>query len=114
MQTSFLLRLFRVLYQSTDKILVFLNCMVRKQKLLGCIDKVHTLVEQRDGFIKKRIEVYVTYVDSGGLVKTYVWKPMSHRWTVGVRSKRTYVSLFFSREKGNPISTAGVKFDQSI
>ena len=58
--TSFLLRLFRVPYQSTDKILDFPNCMVRKQKLLGCIDKVHTLVEQRDGFIKKRMEVYVT------------------------------------------------------
>ena len=32
---------------------------------------------------------------SGCHVKTYVWKPMTHRWTVGVRSKRTYVSFLF-------------------
>ena len=34
-------------------------------------------------------------MDSGCHVKTYVWKPMTHRWTVGVRSKRTYVSFLF-------------------
>ena len=27
-------------------------CMVRKQKLLGCIDKVRALVEGREGLIK--------------------------------------------------------------
>ena len=34
-------------------------------------------------------------MDSGCHVKTYVWKSMVHRWTVGVRSKRTYVSFLF-------------------
>ena len=34
-------------------------------------------------------------MDSGCHVKTYVWKSMAHRWTVGVRSKRTYVSFLF-------------------
>ena len=34
-------------------------------------------------------------VDSGCPVKTYVWKPMTHRRTVGVMSKRTYVSFLF-------------------
>ena len=110
----FLLRLFRALYQGTDKILDFPNCMVREQELLGRIDKVCTLVEQRERFIKKRMKTYVTQVDSGCQVKTYVLKPMSHRWEVGVRSKRSYVSLFFSRKKSNPISTPGGKFDQSI
>ena len=110
----FLLRLFRALYQGTDKILDFPNCMVREQELLGRIDKVCTLVEQRERFIKKRMKTYVTQVDSGCQVKTYVLKPMSHRWKVSVRSKRTYVSLFFSRKKSNPISTPGGKFDQSI
>ena len=52
--------------------------MVRKQKLLGRIDKVRTLVE---GW--------------GTGSSENAWKLMSHRWTVGVRSKRTYFSLFF-------------------
>ena len=56
----FLLRLFRALYQGTDKILDFPNCMVREQELLGRIDKVCTLVEQRERFIKKRMKTYVT------------------------------------------------------
>ena len=34
-------------------------------------------------------------VDSGCHVKTYVWKPMTNRWTVDVRSKRTYVFFLF-------------------
>ena len=34
-------------------------------------------------------------MDSGCHVKTYVWKPMTHRWTVSVRSKHTYVSFLF-------------------
>ena len=34
-------------------------------------------------------------MDSGCHVKTYVWKSMVHRWTVGVRSKRTYASFLF-------------------
>ena len=34
-------------------------------------------------------------MDSGCHVKTYVWKSMAHRWTVDVRSKRTYVSFLF-------------------
>ena len=34
-------------------------------------------------------------MDSGCHVKTYVWKPMTHRWAVGARSKRTYVSFLF-------------------
>ena len=34
-------------------------------------------------------------MNSGCHVKTYVWKSMAHRWTVGVRSKRTYVSFLF-------------------
>ena len=111
---TFLLRFFRELYQGTDKILDFPNCMVRKQELLGSIDKECALVEQREAFIKKRMKTYFTQLDSGCQVKTYVLKPMSHRWKVGVRSKRTYFSLFFSRKKSNPISTPGGKFDQSI
>ena len=91
----FLLRLFRALYQGTDKILDFPNCMVREQELLGRIDKVCTLVEQRERFIKKRMKTYVTQVDSGCQVNTYVWKPMSDRWKVGVRLKRTQFHYFF-------------------
>lgn len=56
----FLLRLFRALYQGTDKILDFPNCIVREQELLGRIDKICTLVEQRERFIKKRMKTYVT------------------------------------------------------
>ena len=49
--------------------------MMRKQKLLGCINKVYALVEGRGS-------------------SESVWKPMSqNRWTVGVRSKRTYGNL---------------------
>ena len=32
---------------------------------------------------------------SGCQVKTYVWKPITHRWTVGSRSKCTCVSFLF-------------------
>ena len=77
--------------------MIFTKSMLRKQKLLGCTDEVRTLVEGWGRDSSKNL-----------------WKPMSHRWTVGVRSKRTYVSLFFSPKKGSLISTAGVKFDQSI
>ena len=42
------------------------------------------------------METYLSdQVGSGCPVKTYVWKPMTHRWTVSVRSKRTYVSFLF-------------------
>ena len=41
----FVVCLFRALYQGTDKILDFTKSMVRKQKLLGRIDKLPTLVE---------------------------------------------------------------------
>ena len=55
--------------------------MMRKQKLLGYIDKVSTLVEGREGLIKK--------------IRLYLWKPISHnRWTVGLMSKRTYGNLW--------------------
>ena len=58
----FVVCLFRALYQGTDKTLDFTKSMVRMQKLLGCIDKLRTLVEGEGGggmFIKKRIETYV-------------------------------------------------------
>ena len=92
---TFLLRFFRELYQGTDKILDFPNCMARKQELLGRIDKVCALDKQREAFIKKRMKTYVTQVDSGCQVNTYVWKPMSDRWKVGVRLKRTQFHYFF-------------------
>ena len=41
----FVVCLFRALYQGTDKTLDFTKSMVRMQKLLGCIDKLRTLVE---------------------------------------------------------------------
>ena len=50
----FLLRIFRALYQGTDKILDFPNSMVREQELLGRIDKVCTPAE------KNRMKTYVT------------------------------------------------------
>ena len=54
--------------------------MMTKQKLLGYIDKVRTLVEGREGLIKK--------------IRLYLWKPISQiRWAVGVLSKRTYGNL---------------------
>ena len=34
-------------------------------------------------------------MDSGCQVKTYVWKPITHRWTVTGRLKCTYVSFLF-------------------
>ena len=34
-------------------------------------------------------------MDSGCQVKTYVWKPITYRWTVDGRSKRTYVYFLF-------------------
>ena len=95
--TMFVACLFRALYQGTDKILCFAKSMVRKQKLLGRIDKLRTLVKGWGRGSSKN-----------------VWKPMSHRWTVGVRSKRTYFSLFFSHKKSSSISTPGGKFCQPI
>ena len=90
----FVFCLFRRLYQGTDKILDFTKSVVRKQKLLGRIDKLGTLAERLGrGSSKNR---------------------MSRRWTVGVRSKRTYVLLFFSHNKSSSIRTVGVKFYQSI
>ena len=38
----------------------FPNSMVREQELLGRIDKVCTLVQQQERFIKKRMKTYVT------------------------------------------------------
>ena len=58
----FVVCLFRALYQGTDKILDFTKSMVRKQKLLGRIDKLPTLVEGWGTDSSKNI-----------------WKPMSHR-----------------------------------
>ena len=58
----FVVCLFRALYQGTDKILDFTKSMVRKQKLLGCTDKLRTLVEGWGRDSSKN-----------------VWKPMSHR-----------------------------------
>ena len=57
---TFVLCLFRTLYQGTDKILDFPNNLYGgKQKVLGIINKVRTLVEGREGLIKKRQETYV-------------------------------------------------------
>ena len=44
--TMFVFCLFRRLYQGTDKILDFTKSVVRKQKLLGRIDKLGTLAER--------------------------------------------------------------------
>ena len=96
----FVVCLFRALYQGTDKILDFTKSMVRMQKLLGSIDKLRTLVEGEWG--------------GGRGSSKSVSKPMPHSWTVGVRSKRTYVSLFFSHKKSTSISTPGTKFYQPI
>ena len=82
---TFVLCLFRALYQGTDKILDFpKNLYNEKTKAVsivaGYIDKVPTLVEGREGLIKK--------------IRLYLWKPISHnRWTVGLMSKRTYGNL---------------------
>ena len=47
---------------------------------------------------------------SGCHVKTYVWKPMTHRWTVGVRSKRTYVSVLFCVKRVAQLPLQELKF----
>ena len=93
----FVVCLFRALYQGTNKILDFTKSMVRKQKLLRRTDKLRTLVEGWGRDSSKN-----------------VWKPMSHRQTVGVRSKRTYILLFFLHQRSSSISTPGAKFYQSI
>ena len=49
-------------------------------------------------------------MDSGAHVKTYVWKPMTHRWTVGVRSKRTYVSVLFCVKRVAQLPLQELKF----
>ena len=49
-------------------------------------------------------------MDSGCHVKMYVWKPMTHRWTVGVRSKRTYVSVLFCVKRVAQLPLQELKF----
>ena len=68
--------------------------MVRKQKLFGHIDKVCTLVEGGGDYQKAFGNL--SHIIGGQWVsgQNVRMNPMSHRWTVGVRSKRSSVFLF--------------------
>ena len=92
--TMFVFCLFRPLYQGTDKILDFTKSVVRKQKLLGRIDKLGTLAERLGRGSSK------TVCHVGG------------QWVSGQNELTFY--YFFSHNKSSSIRTVGVKFYQSI